>query len=344
PEIAGPVLQVLHRLGDPLKQGEPVIRLVDEHLRLIVEQKRILAAQARGKVQLADVARRECQEMVRQKAVRLEKARGEYERIQRLVENPARGLISREEADTKRYDLEQARSEHQTCLLQEEKSALEHAQSIEAEKLAQAELKTADYNLSQATLRSPIAGRISYLVVKPGELVSASTRVFSVVDTSRLEARLHVPQRELSRLREGLAVRILCEAFTEKEFRGSVEVVNPVVDRANGTVEVLVGVDDHDNFLRPGMFINGELVLDVKKDALLVPKKAISYEDREPIVYLVKDKVAHRYVVRPGYSTKDRIEILTLIGVNGEPADPADGRLVLIGHNNLKEGAKVEVE
>jgi len=344
PEIPGPVFEILHREGDLVKRNEPVVRLVDEHLRLRVEEKRILAAQAKTQVKLKDLAHKESAEVVAQKKLRLEKAQNEYDRVKKLSEDPADGVISIEEVETKFFELSQARLEHQASIFLSAKFEAEHALAAESEKLADVDLRTAEYNLSQATLRSPIDGHVSFLVVKRGELVSASTKVFTVVDTSKLEARLHVPQRELSRLRAGLSVRILCEVFPDREFQGAIEVVNPVVDKQNGTIQVIVGVTDPTNFLKPGMFVNGEIILDTRADAILVSKKAVSYEDREPIVFLVKGKTAHRYLLKPGYSNREHIEVLGIVGADGKPADPFDGRLVVIGHSNLKEGSKVEVE
>ncbi len=344
PEVSGVVREILHREGDRVKRGDAVVRLVDEHLKLLVEQKRLLATQAKGKIAQADVARREGQELIRQKKLQLEKVEAEYERTKKLSEDAAQGLVSKEEVDVKRYAFEQAQIDRQTCILGGEKLELEHSQAVESQKLAEVDLRTAEYNLSQMTLRSPIDGAITYLTVKPGEMLSVSTRAFAVVDTSKLEARLHVPQRELSRIRAGLPVRILCEVFAEREFAGSIEVVSPVVDKDKGTVEVIVGVADPTSFLRPGMFVNAEIVLDTRKDAALVPKKAVSYENQEPIIFLVKDKTARRCVLKPGYSTKTHIEVLGLTGQDGQPVSPDDGALVEIGHNNLKEGSKVELE
>jgi multidrug efflux pump subunit AcrA (membrane-fusion protein) len=344
PEIPGVIREVLHREGDRVEKGEPVVRLVDESLKLAVDTKRILADQAKTKVALADVAKREGEEIVRQKDLLKKKATDEYERIRQLAEEGGGGLISREEADTKRYAFEQASIDYATALLQKEKYALEHSQTVESEKLAQVELKTAEYNLSQTVLRSPISGAMSYLLVKPGEMVSVSTRVFTVVQVENLEARLHAPQYELARIRPGLEVQITCDVFPDKGFQGHIEVVNPVVDKVEGTVQVLVGISDPLGFLKPGLFISGEILLDTRRNAVLVPKKAVSYVNEEPVIFLVKDGVAHSYVVRRGYSDRDTIEVLGLTAMDGSSGDPADGSLVLVGHNNLKEGSKVEVE
>jgi RND family efflux transporter MFP subunit len=239
--------------------------------------------------------------------------------------------------------------DHRTAVLLGQKYELEHSQAIEAERLARVEERTAEYNLSLTTLRSPIDGHLSYLIAKPGEILATGAKAFTVVDTSDLEARLYVPQKELSRVRVGLRVRILCEVFPGKEFEGAVEVVNPVVDKS-GTVEVLVGIRDKEGFLKPGMFVNGEIILDVHQGAVLVSKKAISYENQEPVVFLVKDGVAHRYGLEAGYRTRTHVEVLGLVGPDGKRVSPEDaasgelGGLVEIGHSNLKEGSRVETD
>jgi membrane fusion protein (multidrug efflux system) len=343
-EVTGIVRSVLHREGDLVKKGEPVIQLVDDPVRLQTEQKRILAAQAKAKIAQADVARRESREIVKQKELLLAKALAEYERIRALADDSATGVFSREEAEVKRYAFAQAQIDHQTSVILTEKYDLEHSQAIESEKLATVDRQTAEYGLSQTTLRSPIDGAISYLTVKPGETLTLGSKAFSVVDSSRLEARLQVPQKELGRLRAGLLVRISCEVFPDKEFDGVVEVINPVIDKAFGFVGLIVGVKDNSGFLRPGMFVSGEIILDTRQEALLVSKKAVSYDNEEPVIFLVRDAVAHRYVVKPGYSTKTQIEVLGLVGADGAAADPMDGELVEIGHSNLKEGTKVSVE
>jgi membrane fusion protein (multidrug efflux system) len=343
-EIAGVIREVLRREGDQVAKGDPVVRLVDDDLRLAVEMKRLLAQQAVGKVKQADVARREGEKAARQKSIGLQKAKDVYDRLAQLSREGGPGLIPKEEEEGKRLDVEQADVDLAAATLDIEKRQLAYEEAIHSERLAQIELETAEYKLSQTVLRSPIDGAISHLVAKRGERVSTTEAVFKVAATSRLEARLHVPQRELARVRVGLDVVITCEVFPERTFSGKVEVVNPVVDEETGAVRVIVGVTDPEGFLKPGLFVGGEIVLDTRRESLLVPKKAVSYVNREAVVFLVKDGVASRFVMTPGYSTRDHIEVLRLTAEDGTAADPLDGELVLVGHNNLRHGSRVEVE
>ena len=164
-----------------------------------------------------------------------------------------------------------------------------------------------------------------------------------MVNNDRLEVKLFVPQRELPQLKRGQRVVIVCQVFEGKTFEGHVDVINTVVDD-EGMVRVIVTVSDPSGFLKPGMFINGEILLETHENALLVPKRAILYENQDAIVYLVQDRIARRYVIREGLAMSDAIEVLALVGRDGEVLKdvPEKGSLVLMGQNNLKDGSRVE--
>lgn len=342
-EISGVIETLLHREGDEIETGAPVIRFRNDALRLAVDTKRIQAQQANSKVRQSELARREGQQVARQKELLRDQAQQAYDRLVSLS-TEGQSLVSREETDAKRFEYEQAELEFKTALLQRDKQDLAREEAEQSLQLARVELATAEYSLSQSILVAPISGTISYLAVQPGEMVGSNTRAFTVVRLDALEARLYVPQRELARLRPGLPVDIRCEVFPDRVFRGRVDVVNPVISRETGTVELLVTVTDPSGFLRPGLFVTGEVILETRDDVVLVPKKALRYIDRKPVVFLVEGDTARRYLLEPGYSSGGAIEVRALRGEDGREANLDGARVVLVGHDKLKDGTKVEVE
>ncbi|MBI4585530.1 MAG: efflux RND transporter periplasmic adaptor subunit [Planctomycetes bacterium] len=350
PELSGVVKEILHREGDEVKKGEPVVQLEDRERQLALEAKKILWEQAKSKVRLAELSAQELGETVKTKALGIEKAQLEFERVAELFgssENQG-GIISKEGYDTKRIAFEEAKVQHQAASIQAEKAQVDYSLSVQNEKQAKVDLDTAEYLLSRTVLSSPVGGSLTFLELKPGELVGPSTKAFSVMSSDKLEARLYVPQKELGRLARGQLVDIRCEVFPDKAFQGRIDVINPVVDPEKGMVRVIVKVEDPraKGFLRPGMFVSGEVVLEIRENALLIPKKAVLYENKDPIIFLAQDGVARRYVVEQGFSSKDFIEALALIDASGAPLEefPEQGALILMGHNNLKDGARVKAE
>ena len=347
-EVSGKILEVLHREGDFVRRGEPVVIIDDEDYRLTEENKKILRDQTKTKLEQARLAPKEGEAELQQKSLLFEKAEAEYGRA---LKSHKDGILSPEETETKRYEREQARIDRTTASLQIENYKLAEKEAEQALRLAEVELRTATLNLGRTQILSPIDGYISYLEVKQGEFVRANSGavnvpapVFSVVNLERLEARVYVPQRELRRLQLEQPVRITCDVYPEKEFWAEVEVINPVIDNEIRTVQVIVGVGDPSRLLKPGLFINAEIILDTHKNTWLVSKRAVIYENQEPVLFLVHDSVARRYIVRKGYSSQDEIEVLGLTDADGNEVDPSAGRLVLVGHNKLKDESAVEVE
>ena len=346
PEISGVVKEVRRREGDRVAKGDVVVLLQDEELRLTAETKKALWGQHKSRIELADLSAQEQARTVEIKRLLAEKAGAEFERFEPLYREGAvevDKVISKEELEAKRYAYEEAKIAYETARIQERKAIIDHTLAVQMERQSELEHQSALYQHSRTRLVSPIDGAITFLELKPGELLSSTRLAFKVVNNDRLEVKLFVPQRELPQLKRGQRVVIVCQVFEGKTFEGHVDVINTVVDD-EGMVRVIVTVSDPSGFLKPGMFINGEILLETHENALLVPKRAILYENQDAVVYLVQDRIARRYVIREGLAISDAIEVLALVGRDGEVLKdvPEKGSLVLMGQNNLKDGSRVE--
>src|SRR5262249_53584442 len=103
---------------------------------------------------------------------------------------------------------------------------------------AKVALDQAQYNLTQTRLVAPFSGRVTARMINLGETVTAGRECFRLEDFDPLLARLYFPERELSRLQIGQPAKLTLDALPGREFEARVSLVNPVVDRTNGTVKV----------------------------------------------------------------------------------------------------------
>lgn len=343
PEISGVVERLAKREGDFVAKGKPVVELVDDQRALVVETKKILLDQARTRSEQAALALRETDQTVAQKRLSLEEAEAEYARLERLSRGGA-GLVSHEELEAKRFARDRLRIDLESIALQKEKQELESAAAEQTRRLAEVDLETAKLDLSHTILVAPIDGHVTMLELKPGELVSPSAPAFHIADVRTLRARLHVPQRDLRRLGVGQAVRLRTDVWPAERFPGIVSVINPVIDPKNGTIDVLVDVEPSER-LKPGLFVSGEIILDTIPEAVLAPKRAVSWENQQAILYLVEEgDIARRYTLVPGYSDGERIQVKDLVDARGRSRGGFDARLVVVGHDKLEDGARVEIE
>ena len=132
------------------------------------------------------------------------------------------------------------------------------------------------------------------------------------------------------------AARLRADALQGRVFAGSIDRVAPVVDPATGTVKVTVATPRQEG-LRPGMYVEVELVTAVHDEALLVPKRALVYDNDQVFVFRLKGE--ERRV--------ERLRVTPLLE-NADFIEPADGlaagdQLVVAGQSGLKDNGLVRL-
>ncbi|WP_050992268.1 efflux RND transporter periplasmic adaptor subunit [Pseudoxanthomonas sp. GW2] len=231
------------------------------------------------------------------------KLENNYNRARQLV---AQQLISAGEVDQMRYDLEQARAAYDLSRLE----------------------------LSYTTVVAPISGVVASRDIKPGNFVQINSPIIRIVDSSRLEATLNVPEREMAKLRAGQAVTLVADALPGRSFSGVVDRVAPVVDNGTGTFRVVASFAG-DGELTAGMFGRLSINYDQRADALVVPRTALLEDGGEPAVYVVRDGHAARVGLKLGYSEGGWVEVREGL---------AEGDAVVVaGKSALREGSAVQV-
>jgi len=191
-------------------------------------------------------------------------------------------------------------------------------------------------DLKYTSIRAPISGYVSERLVRVGNLVELHQPVFRINSYDPLLAVLHVPERELSVLHKGLEVTVNVDALPNREFRGMVTRISPVVDPGTGTFRVTAEINDPDQLLKPGLFGRVDILYDMRKNVPLIPRNAVITEDESSHVFLVGDDgSAVRRQVRLGYERNGLVEIVEGLS--------AGDRVVTAGKGSLSDGARIEV-
>ena len=193
----------------------------------------------------------------------------------------------------------------------------------------------ATLELNYSAIRSPISGVVAERKIKVGNMVLTNQATFRVTGMDPLIAVLHVPERQISKLRTGQKAKLGIDAVKGVEFMGKIKRISPVVDPTTGTVKVTLEMRDPSGRLKPGMFSRNNIINDIHQKTTLVPKDALIAEDRESSVFVVRDSLALRQIVEVGYVNTSHIEILSGL----QPADT----VVTTGKGSLKDSAKVEI-
>ena len=190
------------------------------------------------------------------------------------------------------------------------------------------------YNLSQTRLVAPFSGHVTARMINLGETVTAGRECFRLEDFDPLLARLYFPEREVTRLKVGQPARLTLDALPGREFEARVSLVNPVVDRTNGTVKVTLEVRDPSRVLRPGNFAKVQLRTGSFLDAVVLPRRAMLSEDGESYVFVAKGDSVLKRTITVGAIAGDTAQILAGLA--------AGDSVVTVGQGGLKQGARIK--
>jgi RND family efflux transporter MFP subunit len=203
----------------------------------------------------------------------------------------------------------------------------------------QARYREAKLQLEEHEIRSPIAGVVARRSVKGGETIGNATQLFVVLDQRNLISYVERPQIELPLVQHAKEVVFTTDAYPGREFRGTIDLVSPVVERETSSFKMRMRVDAHAaQLLRPGLFVRARILTEELRSALMVPKAALLNEGDKTIVFALRDGRAHQIVLRPGLEQQEWIESLS-----GVDDALAPGDLVIVtGQEDLKDQDRVE--
>lgn len=193
-------------------------------------------------------------------------------------------------------------------------------------KQAEASLNSAKTELSYTEIKSPVDGIVISKAVEVGQTVAASfstPELFSVAeDLTKMQIEASVVEADISNVKEGQKVRFNVDSYPDEYFEGKVtQVRNEAVTTSNVvTYTVVIGIDNSEMKLRPGMTANVEIITAEEKGVLAVPNQALRfymddsdnakrYADRG--VWVLKRGKPERVSVKLGASDDSNTQVLS---------------------------------
>ena len=169
---------------------------------------------------------------------RVDITRKKWERAEELVKKNFVSANARDEAEAEyRLALEQLRV------------------AQENRRLAELEVKRAQEVLAQREIKSPVAGVVVDVLLKPGELTSSNQKdpIVKLMQIDPLNVELILPVREYGRIKTGQRAWVMPEAPVGGKYVARVEVVDPVFDAASGTFGVRLTLPNPERKIPAGL-------------------------------------------------------------------------------------------
>jgi multidrug efflux system membrane fusion protein len=206
----------------------------------------------------------------------------------------------------------------------------------------QATIDNAETQLDYTTIRSPMSGKTGFRFVDPGNIVHAgdTTGIVSIVKLQPISVVFTAPEEEIGQINDALAagtvpVMALSSDGTRVLAQGHLALVDNQVDQASGTIRMKATFQNTDNALWPGLSVATRLLVNTRKNVVVVPNDAIQHGPNGLYVFVVgnADKTEMRDIKIGNEGAAQTIV---------EEGLAAGERVVVAGQYRLTQGAAID--
>jgi HlyD family secretion protein len=305
-------------VGDKVTEGQILAELDKENLEAQVREGRAMKDGEEANLQVAIAA--EAKARIEAANPELKFALRDYERAKTLF---AEKVASQQALDDAQKNHEVSANRQQLLEAAARSAAALVTQAHARVAAAQAALERAEEDLRNTTIRSPIKGVVLTRDREIGDAVSsilnlgsAATLIMTLGDVSSVYVEGQVDEADVGKIHVGLPVRTTVESFPGENFEGTVTRIAPMGKQKDNvtTFDVRVSIANPQGKLRVNMSANAEIVLEDRKNVLLIPEAALVRDkDGKPSVQQrdASAKTGFRKVpIKTGISNGQRTEVL----------------------------------
>lgn len=199
---------------------------------------------------------------------------------------------------------------------------------------ARIQLEQAQKQLSYTSVEAPINGYITEKMVEQGSFVNIGTPIASIVDISRLKARLNVSESNAYFIKPGAKAIVTTEIFPDAEFPGKVSFVSPSGDETHN-YPVEIEIPNNAKYqLKSGTFVNVSIALE-SPSSLFIPREALQGSVKDAKVYTVENGKAKLRSIVVGSSNDAFLEVVSGL--------KEGDKIVVAGQINLADGKEIKI-
>jgi HlyD family secretion protein len=343
PKITAPVQKFFVHRGDHVKQGQLLAELENRDLLAAAAESKSAIDQADSNLRATEGAT--IPDAMVKAQTDLEAARQARDAAKKVLDSREQllkeGALAARQVDESRLAYTQAQSQYQAA-----EEHLKTQQGVGKEEqikgaaiqvqTAKAHYQSQEAQVAYSRVTSPMAGVVADRPLNEGEIAAPGTPLMTIMDISRIVARVNVPQADASSLKVGQNA-VVTQTDSSEQTEGKVTVVSPSTDPNTTTVQVWIQIPNTGERLKPGTTVHATIVTEEFKAASVVPVAAIlpGEEGGTAVLTVGSDSIAHKKPVKLGVRENNQVQILSGVAPGEE--------VVIVGGLGVDDKAKVKV-
>lgn len=255
------------------------------------------------------------------------------------VELAARSEATLRRLETAARDYEAKRALHEQGLIT--LLDLKAAESTLAE--ARNDQERSRLTEARTRLVAPLSGTIVSLArdqsgqpIADGQRVVVGTAIAQIAPLGKLIADIDLVGDDVARVSAGQPARVRQHAFEPRRFDAQVLRLAPALDPTTRALRAEVEIDNSEQLLRPGMFVEVTVVIQRHEQAVVAPRSAVTERAGKKVVFVLKEQAVEQRAVTLGLGDDEQVE-LTAGLKSGE-------RIVVKGLETLADNSKVRIQ
>lgn len=180
-----------------------------------------------------------------------------------------------------------------TASLKESQPALYNAvrNKLKNWKLSESQINTIEQSgnvRENFPIYATVSGTVSVVMAAEGDYVKQGQPIVKLSNLNTVWAAFDAYENQISNLKKGQKIKIITNAYPNKEFEGTVSFIDPVLNNATRTVTVRATLQNSDDLFKPGMFVTGKIkgATTSTSTQLSVPASAVLWTGERSLVYI----------------------------------------------------------
>lgn len=150
------------------------------------------------------------------------------------------------------------------------------------------QIETTGQVIENFPVYATVSGTVTEKLVEQGDYVSQGQPLLKIANLNTVWANFDVYENQIEQFKKGQGVTVHTNAYPNKEFKGTVDFINPVLNTKTRTVDLRVVLNNKEAIFKPGMFVTAEIEGKeaTSNNVLTIPSSAVLWTGERSVVYI----------------------------------------------------------